>query len=631
MLVFSGTAQYPFPNMTFEIEDYTFQVEEPAEEQHQPSFNFLIPIRVDRGPVNQFKLFRPGDLNLAIRTFGRPNPQKDGFGMDFVCGILENLSATTDAGVYVINLRGNDSTAPTAIVLMKWKVEEGVQKTDVDGNPLYTDSVTGAETTVATDNEPIVRDVLHVKYETTYATTITKWPQMINYLSTLYSDTPDEEGYKTYPLFGLVYRGNSSYGNNCYMRIIPQVSQYDNKTYYAFEVFDGDTTITTDAEISFDPDAGENIANNPYAEQMFNNTFTSMAYVSSPYMDDIKALLNTYVTGNDYTYCDIFDTSMSSDQFVVDPDSEDFTAAKAIQFQGGSDGAATRDELFVQFFNNQIVTDVRSTLRYRFNFIPDVGYTSTPENPSTDVIGAIKDFINNRVFTTTTTIMVGGENTFMSAINEHIQYHNDNMPNVSQLCRYQNPMMYNTYINRTITYPVTYFDTMTLVDRLNVDGNLYNPMAGANYRVSGYIEDTMNYCPEDASLMTDLENARINVIMKDADTGGYLSNQLMSTTLISDRTERNNAFLIADMIYDLIQLIHVNSFTFNEASEVTEFGQLVDSQINAKYARYTAEMTCTVSRKGTTGRASQTKIIRISIDLRDIAKFANAYLTLIDN
>ena len=631
MLVFSGAANYPFPNMTFEIKDYTFQTEDETTTESQPSFNFLIPIRVDRGPVNTFKLFRPGSKNLAIKTFGKPNPQKDGFGMDFVCGILDKLNSSADVGVYVINLRGNDATAPTAIVNMKWKIEEGVAKTDEEGNPLYIDHETGAETKVADGNEAITRDVLHVKYVTSFADKITKWPQMIAQLNKEYSDTPDESGYKTYPLFGIVYRGNSSYGNDCYMRIIPSVSQYDNKTYYAFEVFDGESTVTTDPEVSFDPDSGDGVYDNPYAEQMFNKNFGSMNYISSPYMDDIKAMLNKYVTGGNYEYTDIFDTTAKSYQFVVDEGSLDFTAAKAIQFQGGNDGKQSKDELLVDFFNNKVVTDVRSALRYRFNFIPDVGYTNTPENKDTDVIGAIEDFCKNRVYTTTSTIMVGGENTFMSAINDHTQNHSDDMPNISQMCRYQNPMMYNTYINRTITYPVTYFDTMALVERLNDDGNLYNPMGGANYRLSGYIEDTMNYCPEDASLMTDLENSRLNVVMKDAAPGGYMSNQLMNTKLVSDRTERNNAFLISDMIYDLIQLIHENTFTFNEAAQVIEFSQLVDSRINEKYARYAAAMTCEVSRKGTTGRASQTKIVKITIDLRDIAKFANAYLTLVDN
>ena len=122
MLVFSGAANYPFPNMTLEIKNYTFQTEDEATTESQPSFNFLIPIRVDRGPVNTFKLFRPGSKNLAIKTFGKPNPQKDGFGMDFVCGILDKLNSSADVGVYVINLRGNDATAPTAIVNMKWKI-----------------------------------------------------------------------------------------------------------------------------------------------------------------------------------------------------------------------------------------------------------------------------------------------------------------------------------------------------------------------------------------------------------------------------------------------------------------------------------------------------------------------------
>lgn len=628
MLVFSEATQYPFPHMTFEIQDYTTQADDTTTTDNAPAFNFLVPIVTDRGPANQFKLFRPGDLNLYLNMFGKPNPNKYGFGPDFITGILANANASTDLGVYVINLRGLDATAPTAIVLMKYKVEKDVAKVDAEGNPLYTDKTTGEETTTASDNTPIVRDVLHVKYEVTSDSTCKKWTEMPAVLSTKYSDTADDEGYKTYPLFGIVHRGNSSYGNNCYMRILPSTSRYDNKVYYAFEVFDGDSTVLTDAEVLFDPDSGKDQAISPYAEQVFNRKMSSMTYVSSPYMDDIATLLNQYVTGGDMSYVDIF--GKSSYQFVVDDTSADFTAAKAITFAGGTDGASTPDELFVKFFNNEIVTDVKSTLRYHFHYIPDVGYAHTPETEATNVIGAIENYVRDRVFTTTSTIMVGSETTFNSAVNEHIMHHAEDMPNIRQLCRHQNPMMFNTYTNRMITYPVTYFDTMELVRRLNVNGNLYNPMAGANYRLTGYIEDTMNYAPEDAMLINDLETARVNVVMKDSATGGYLSNQLMCTKLISDRTEMNNAFLISDMIYDLITLIHANSFTFNEEAEVLEFEQLVDSQINSKYSKYTASMTCTVGRKSETGRGSQTKIVRIQIDLRDIAKFTNTYLTLVD-
>lgn len=630
MIVFSEATQFPFPHMTFEVQDRTTQIEDTTTIEDAPAFNFLVPMVIDRGPANQFKLFRPGDLDLFLQMFGTPNPNKNGFAQDFVAGILETANENTNLGVYVINLRGLDATAPTAIVLMHYKIEEGVQKVDSEGNPLYTDAATGNETTVSTDNDPIVRDVLHVKYSVTSVDNCQKWTDMPEILAGYYSDSEDAEGYKTYPLFGLVHRCNSTYGNNCYMRILPNVSKYDNGMYYAFEMFDGDTTITTEAEIVFDPSQSNDTNTSPYAEQAFNRNFASMMFISSPYIEDIADLLNKYVDGNDFNFVDIFDSTANGYSFVVDPESVDFTAPKAIQFAGGTNGTGTPDELLVKFFNNQIITDVKSTIQYRFHYIPDVGYSHTPDEPSTDVIGAIEQYVSDRIYTTTSTIMVGSEKTFVSAVNEHALYHSKDMPNIRQLCRYQNPMMYNKYVSRMVTYPITYFDTLELVRRLNTYGNLYNPMAGAHYRVRGYIDETLNYCPEDPDLLNDLEIARVNVVMKDSDIGGYLSNQLMCTKKISDRTEMNNAFLISDMIYDLIYLIHINTFTFNEASEVLEFQRQVDERINSKYAKYTAEMTTEVLRKGTSGRDSQTKVIKITINLRDIAKFTNTYLTLVN-
>lgn len=118
--------------------------------------------------------------------------------------------------------------------------------------------------------------------------------------------------------------------------------------------------------------------------------------------------------------------------------------------------------------------------------------------------------------------------------------------------------------------------------------------------------------------------------MKDANAGAYLSDQLMNTTLTSDRTEFNNSILMSNMLYDLVRLVHINNFKFNEAEEVRLFKEAVNDTINNKYAAYSASLSVDVYRMGTVGRAKSTNKIVVTIDLKDISKYANVELNIVD-
>ena len=119
--------------------------------------------------------------------------------------------------------------------------------------------------------------------------------------------------------------------------------------------------------------------------------------------------------------------------------------------------------------------------------------------------------------------------------------------------------------------------------------------------------------------------------MKDASDGGYLSDQKMNTKLISDQTEFNNAMLIADMLYDLIDLIHRNSFNFNEPDDVENLQSLVSTKINTSYAPHAASLSTSVSKVGTTGKDKYTTKINVTVNLKDINKYANVEFVLTDN
>lgn len=644
MLILDEANKYTFPNTVIKFVDETYWTETEDVALPIPRMNVLVPIHVERGKVNTMMLYKTGQAETFLKDFGSPDCVKNGFGADLVHDIL-NLSTEDTIGVWVCNVRGSDATAANVILLMKYRVESGVEVTTDSGEALYitptgeitTSPITTAETdagVVTTDNERLTRDVLHVKYTTEYVGDISKWTQSSVIMNRYYNvATTDDEGYYTIPLFMIVHSATSTYGNNCYFRLLPQISESDDKMYYSIDLFDGENTYNTDAVYSMDVNGGELIGENYYIEENFNDKFSGlMRFCSSDYFQDAMNMISEYMTLDELTFSDIdiFDPvdesgASLSTGYVVDPGSMDVTATKAFALAGGSNGEsdADVDQLFTDFFNGNIITDIASVIRWRINYIPDIGYAD-------DTVAAIKNLCAKRSRMTVCTIALGGS-TFDSAISDHNTKHIANMPTMRQICALQHAMRYNEFKRRTIEYPAGYFDTLAFLRRVLSVGNPYSGFAGYNARWTDFIEETMTFMPEDAELMNRLDKARVNVLMKDASDGGYLSDQKMNTKLISDQTEFNNAMLIADMLYDLIDLIHRNSFNFNEPDDVETMQSLVSTKINTSYAPHAASLSTSVSKVGTTGKDKYTTKINVTVNLKDINKYANVEFVLTDN
>lgn len=434
------------------------------------------------------------------------------------------------------------------------------------------------------------------------------------------------------PLFAVMYRGASTFGNNVFFNMVPKTAEYDGNVYYALTVFDGINTTTTDSNYSMYNRSGERYNTSYFIETMFNSAFPTLRMLTAETIEQVYELFNKYL----YTIDDVIAGRAPSKTFenvdmfscnefgvVVDEGSLNTQITNCFALQGGFDGNEKPDELMTAFFKGEIIGDIASVLRYRISYIPDTGY-------DVDTKYAIRDLVAKRNRMTSATIMVGGEDSFASALIDHQANWYDTMPNIRQLAKVQSPMMYNEYTRRTITYPGTYFDTMALIDHFVRWGHKFMPFAGAEARWTGFIEDTMPYAAETADTINSFYTNRINLVMKDADAGAYLSDQQMNTLLASDQTEFNNAFLISSMLYDLLQLIHRNHFKFNDPEDVRKFGQSVDECINTQYAEYSASLSCEVYRMGTIGRAKSTNKIKVTINMKDINKKTDVDIVLTD-
>ena len=628
MLVLDRDNTYAFANMSVTITDDTIDTGEVEEATYPlPDFMVLIPTVQAVGSTNKLEIFSPGGQDSYVRAHGKPNPLKYGFGPDFIHGIL---SRDAGVGVYTINLRGKSATLANVVTLLKYRVEKDVAYTNTEGEPYYIDG-NGQLTTTPTDARPVVRDVLHTKFVTASIEDAKKWTNILKGMNDLVKDTEDEDGYKTMPFFGVMYRGASDFGNNVYFNMVPNVAEYDGSTYFTVTCFDGVNTTATDNTLSLDTQAGAQYDVSYFIETQFNAFFPTMRFMIWEGIDEIYNLYHNYLyTLDDYiagaktpsqAFSNIDPFSANSFMIQVDEGSLNSQITNAFKLSGGFDGNETPDELYESFFNGEI-EDVSSVLRYKIHYIPDTGYNEATKK-------AIVKLIEKRNRMTTATIMVG-EDTFASALLDHQANYYDNMPNIRQITKVQSPMMYNAFIRRTITYPASYFDTMALMDHFIKWTHYYQPFAGADARWTGYIEDTMHYPTETPEFMTSLYNSRINVVMKDDQAGSYLSDQLMNTTFTSDQTEFNNAFLISSMLYDLLKLVHLNHFKFNEANEVQQFKVMVDEAINEKYTQYSASLAVEVSRVGTVGRARFSNKIVVTIDMKDINKYTAVEIILQD-
>jgi len=657
MLVLSSeNSSYLFSQMSVKVTDNTVVPDEETTSYTQvPNFCLLVPTVQDAGPTNQMDLYYPDELVRYQKTYGKPNCTKYGFGPDLINDLLQmNLN---DIGIWTVNLRDENARKANAVVLMKYRVAENEAYTDADGNQYYYDEngqLTTEETTGGKANTPIIRDVMHVKFSTatvagtvnadgTVSGGITKWTDLITAMNNMATETPDDDGYKTIPVFAVMYNGASTFGNNTYMNLVPKMAEYDGNMYYDITAFDGINTSTA-SMLSLDINSGAVYNTTYFMETLFNNQFKNLHMVAFDGIEELYELVNKYMyTLNDYivapideatgkrvitpsksfTQVDIFNAAEFA--FTVDEGSLNVKATAGIKLASGTDGKKTRDELFADFFNAKIVEDVNSVLRYQFNYVPSLGYDANTKL-------SIVEFIKNRNNFTVGMLEMGSTTgTFESAIVDRQANFYEDMPDIHMIAACQGAMMFNPYIRRTVQYPVGYLDTIALIRNIQGYGNPYNPGAGADFRITGYIEDTMKYAPEKVDLANSLQKNRINVYMKDNREGGYKSDQLMNTLLLSDRTELNNSFIISSMLYDLLYLVHVNHFKFNEAAEVRRFNTNVDETINKKYAEFSASMSCEVYRAGTSGRARYRNKIKVTVDLKDINKQTDVEIVLEDN
>lgn len=637
MYISSENNNYPFSNAVINIIDNTTVVAPVAVQRAKPRHNYLFPVSLSKGPTNEVIQFYPGDTASYVSTFGAPSYIKNGIASEMIHKIL-GMSAS-GIGVYVINLK--DPTATKAYATLCATVVttvDGKQKTNVGGELLYL-TADGREVTESEGNTPIMIDTVEVTFDARQASdesgliTCKTENEIFSATEKIYTtSTVGKVTTTVFPLLSFYYAGNGTYGNNISLKFDSVKSEFKSTVYYRLTVQDGSDGSATaySANLSFSHDAEQFFVGN-----VINSIVPNISTIASNYIEDFFTLLRGTIGSAAFKTTDIFNinatiekTTGNSVEVKTGSASIDIGSHEAIKFKGGLDVAAgstvkTFDELAVSFFDGEIVQDITSLLRYRINQIVDIGYSATVKQ-------AIANFCNNRIRSTNATLSIGSTTNFNSAIVDSNENYIGKSMNTRLLANCQSAMATSEYTKRLHVYPPTYFDTMAFIRAAIENGNPYAPFAGSRARWNNYKEGSIMYPAEDSMLFTELTTARLNVVKKDSNSGAFLIDQSMTTPNISDLTEYSNTLLLSDMIYDVVEMVHQNNWTFNEPEDVKAFKAKVDSDINELYSTHSASLAVEVYRVGNTGLEARTTAIEISVDFKDIGKFTRISFILND-
>lgn len=361
------------PGFKYEIIDQSRNPKLPVIEQTQPLF--LMAVSADKGPEemrvvsqeNFFKLYGE-DKNYYVKH-GQP---------------LLQAAATVDNGGIILLKRvvADDATLANLTIVAK-VTEVKTQKTNSNGESLYTDATTGQETTVAEGNTPIMITSCSIKYE---QVTVPNVKDLNSIMTTIENDHETET---SFALFTMIDNGRGLSAKK--FRINPDYNKSKHKPYmiYNLDVIENSRVIET-LPFCLDPDIIEANVNRSLKNvlQLYSNQL-----VAHLYEDQVLAFYNKVATlsGNTPEYCRENDLLFAKERKAVamknvtidlTEEEGDLSYVYGIGLAEGSNGAFGEKpfgtnaytEQLVNFFNGTFDTTIYDLDNYKIDLIVDANY-----------------------------------------------------------------------------------------------------------------------------------------------------------------------------------------------------------------------------------------------------------------
>lgn len=341
--------KYEHPHDELNVKDNTFVTETTIQNDGPILFQ---PIVSTKGEDSVIKTWY--NLDSYIAEYGDPNLDITGQG-------AYNAKLWLESGgvVKAIRLTAKNARRANSVVMLKLKIVEQ-QATTEEGEPLYIDSVTGAETVISTGNAPSMYQVAKVKLVSGALDNIPiNNKDAESMLCGLYQKNDATKEY-TIPLFAFISKGKGTYGDQFRYRLTVNSTRdkYTDFRNYHVQIFKNESGGLKEVEnspvsISLDPNATYN-KKTQYGPDIINGLDFPIKMITVPkYFTEASQLLLPILKQGDpdlvldnidlLLFCD---EKLNSYKFVeFDPESINISALEGFGLKKGSDGDFALDNI----------------------------------------------------------------------------------------------------------------------------------------------------------------------------------------------------------------------------------------------------------------------------------------------
>lgn len=532
---------------------------------------------------------------------------------------LLQAAMSINAGAELLTKRvvADDATLANLAIIATPVTSES-QKQDAEGNPLYTDSSTGQETTTAAGNTPIMVSTTTITYTLKSASNCKTQQEVVEAIMQAV-DTDNESAGENPGYLLWIIMDNGRGTSRKRIRITPNYNlskNYSNYFLYDLDVYESNKTFDT-IHFCIDPDI---ISNNENISMQYAVNTDSDQVVVRQFNDNIRSFMDVMSTAiSKNTTLDpqsmdmLFGCNKRGVQFsniVVDTeDGVDLQISTGTVLMNGSDGAFEGNPIdsdqygpllakaiagYVQGGTAEqytILTEkdgcydpiIYNVDRYRIDAVFDANYPAVVKRAIEQLVTYREDCFYFRDMGTAcnTLDLIMNADTY----NLHTKF-------AGTYCTYYDVI--DPYSRKQITVTMMYSMAQLVVTQFNNGRNL--PMAGIKYgfTITDAIEGTVGFTPTvcpNLNQKEDLVDAHINYAT-------FIDNSLVIETLYTSQDKYtqlsfiNNILAVQEVIKEIRRRCPAIRYSFIDGDDLEKYRAQIE-EIIAPYTSNFASLTIT--------------------------------------
>lgn len=466
----------------------------------------------------------------------------------------------------------------------------------------YANLVIIAKVKVVTDSGTTPVNKLQVRFEAYNHTNVTSKKDLINLTELMLDETPDTDGYKTYPLYVVNYQGRGACGNAFRIRMVSsaQMDKENNYKNYQLDVYEVQNTLQQKESFigSVYPDALDSDASLFFDDVVNDDENGSKKIEISVIPDSFQSIFDLYSTDVDPSTdltIETFDLFTGTDKTTGDALSNITFATSetgyialdtpaGVPFGGGADGSfdyntadlSTREEAmnnaYISAFNGDFDLTIRSKRRAPADVLFDAGYAD-------EVKTALVSFATKRY-----DAMLYLDAGLLTTISDALTW-GTSMKNVADRIiskHFQSFKIRDPFSGKNVSVTYTYYMAQQLPLHLKNNGN-HIPFVGVNYTVlSGAIKNTLQpfVDADDEDTKEKLYLLKLNYVVAQAENTYIRGTQGTAQNIMSDLSEENNVLVLLEIKRALENMVSALTYNFADPAEQARFKKDGDRLIN---------------------------------------------------